>query len=85
MESIANRYRNDGAPIRQDRIETSAHSEVVTVKLQSTAMNAIMIGPPRRNGRLRLCAYGLWMPCPAARRRDQAAERRCRMSLGLLE
>jgi hypothetical protein len=76
------------------RIETSAKSEVVTVclwqfagedTLQSTAMIAIMIGPPRRDGRLRRCAYGLRMPCPAARGRDQTAERRCRRSLGLLE
>ena len=55
-------------------------------KLQSTAKIAIMIGPPRRDGRLRRCAYGLRMPCPAARGRGQTAERRCRRrSLGLLE
>src|SRR6516164_6105818 len=83
-----------GAPIRQDCMETSAKSEVVTVcswqfagedKLQSTAMIAIMIGSPRRNERLRRCPYALWTPDPAARRRDQTAERRCRRSLGLLE
>jgi len=94
MEPIAVRYRNASAPIWQDCIEMSAKSEVVTVcswqfagedKLQSTAMIAIMIGPSRRDGRLRRCAYGLRMPCPAARGRDQTAERRCRMSLGLLE
>src|SRR5215831_11492442 len=87
MESIADRYRNGGAPIRQDCIETSAKSEVVTVcswqfagedKLQSTAMIAIMIGPSRRDGRLRRCAYGLRMPCPAARQGCPGNDSLCR-------
>jgi hypothetical protein len=48
---------NCGAPIRQDCIETSAKSEVVTVcswqfageeRLQSTAMIFITTGEPRR-------------------------------------
>src|SRR3954451_11432701 len=83
-----------GAPTKQDCIETSPKSEVVTVcswqfagedKLQSTAMIAIMIGPPRRDGRLRRCEYHLRMPCPAARGRHRMVERRCRISLELLE
>src|SRR3569623_966227 len=83
-----------GAPTKQDCIEMSAKLEVVTVcswqfagedKLQSTAMIAIMIGPPRRDGRLRRCAYCLRMPCRASRGRDQTAERGCRIPLELLE
>src|SRR6516165_8552687 len=60
-----------GTPIRQDCIETSAKSEVVTVcsqqfagdkRLQSTAMISITAGAPRRDGHWRR-----QVPCPAAR------------------
>jgi hypothetical protein len=72
----------------------SAKLEVVTVcswqfagedKLQSTAMIAIMIGPHRRDGRLRRGAHVLQTPCRAARGGDQTAERGCRISFELLE
>src|ERR1700679_1440518 len=84
-----------GAPIRQDCIETSAKSEVVTVcswqfageeRLQSTAMMLIMTGEPRRReGRWHPLPYDLLEPCSAYRLQHRQAGRYCHISRELLE
>src|SRR6202030_423308 len=72
-----------GAPIRQDCIETSAKSEVVTVcswqfageeRLQSTAMILITTGGPRGyDEHCRRWPYDLPVPYSASRQLDQPA------------
>src|SRR5689334_13074153 len=75
-----------GAPIKQDCIEISAKSEVVTVcswqfagedRLQSTAMILITRTPRRFLEDWRYWPDESRAPCPAARSQDRPLGKRC--------